>query len=227
LRLLEIAQEKGSRIILALDAGLAQPSSLLHTVSDSVAGVKIGLPALLRWGVEEVKGLIREMGGSLYFLCDFKLADIPDIVADELRLISSLGFDGAIVHLFQGGVDRAAPEAPGLDVFGLVAMSHPESRLLDAHLHDLLEMAAEAKLAGLVVPATKPQVIREARRRFRDKVLVAPGVGAQGAEPGSALREGADLEIVGRAITMSADPASACKHIRERQLRALEGLGRG
>lgn len=225
-KLWELAETKGSRLIVALDSVPVEPGKLIEEVEEFAVGVKVGLPFLMLWGPRAVRELCEAFSGELYMLCDFKLADIPDVVAEELKLIKELGFDGAILHLFQGGVKAAAAAAGGLDLFGVAAMTHPGSRLIDAHFDELVREALEAGLGGLVVPATKPELVRSARRTAPGATLLAPGVGAQGALPGSALEAGADFEIVGRLITASPDPRSAAEAVRSAHRARLGAAGK-
>jgi len=224
-KLWELAKSKGSRLIVALDSVPVEPRELVEKVEEYAVGVKVGLPFLLRWGPRAVEGLCKAFRSTLYMLCDFKLADIPDIVSEELKLISELGFDGAIVHLFQGGIKAVAAAAGRLELFGLVAMTHPESRLLDAHFSELAREALEAGIEGLVVPATKPELVRAARRIAPGATLLSPGVGVQGALPGSALEAGADFEIVGRLIVANPDPRSAAKAVRDAHRARIGAVG--
>lgn len=86
----------------------------------------------------------------------------------------------------------------------------------------LAELAQSAGLDGVVCAATE---VKELRRRFgREFLLVTPGIRPAGeaagdqrrvATPAQALTSGADLLVIGRPITQSADPAAA--------LRAIEG----
>lgn len=218
----KLAEERGSRVILALDAPRGDPSELIARVEDYIVGVKVGLPLLLTWGLDELRNLSDKFSESLYMLCDFKLADIPDVVAEELKLIKGLGFDGAIVHLFQGGVEEVTGIPGRPEVFGIAAMTHKGSRLIDQHFCELVEAAVRAGLEGCVVPATKPEVIEAARRIAPSMLLLSPGVGAQGAPFGSAVASGADFEIVGRAIVASADPRSTARAARDEIRRRLE-----
>ena len=221
-RILRLAEEKGTRVLVALDFLSSEPLRLVEEVEEYVVGAKVGIPFVLRWGLEAFAELRDRFGDSLYMLCDFKLADIPEVVAEEVRLIGELGFDGAILHLYPGGAERAARVDRRPELFGLLSMTHAESRLLDLHFEELVEMARAAGLEGCVVPATKPHLIREARGRLPHAVLLSPGVGAQGAPIGSAVAVGADFEIVGRAITSSPDPRSAARAAREAINRQLK-----
>ncbi|MEM0042970.1 MAG: orotidine 5'-phosphate decarboxylase / HUMPS family protein [Thermofilaceae archaeon] len=214
-KLSELVAAKKSRVILALDAVDERPARVVEEVEEFVVGVKVGLPLVLKWGLEEVEYLLDRFRGSLYMLCDFKLADVPPIVVDELKLIKRMGFDGAIIHLFQGGIEEVASAQERPELFGLVAMTHGGSVLIDQHFRELVETALRAGLEGCVVPATKPHIIKAVRELAPDKLLLSPGVGAQGAPFGSAIRAGADFEIVGRAITASADRRSSAKAARD------------
>lgn len=213
----ELAESKDSRLIVALDKVSEEPKKLVVKFEEYAVGVKVGLPLLLQWGPKAVRELCEAFHDKLYMLCDLKLADIPHIVAEELSLIKEMGFDGAIVHLFQGGIKTISSTSSRPELFGLVAMTHPESRLLEAHFNELVGEALDAGLEGLVVPATKPVLVKAARKAAPNAILVAPGVGAQGSSPGSALEAGADFEIVGRMIVASPDPSSAARTVREAQ----------
>lgn len=224
-KLTRLAAEKGSRVILALDVLNDKPARVVEEVEEYIVGVKVGLPLVLKWGLEEVRELIERFSSELYMLCDFKLADIPQVVIEELRLIKGLGFDGAIIHLFQGGVEEIARAQERPEIFGLVAMTHEGSKLIDQHCRELVEIAVTSGLEGCVVPATKPSIIRTVRRLAPDMLLLSPGVGAQGASFGSAVVAGADFEIVGRAITASSDRCLAAKAVRDSIREALAKAG--
>jgi len=224
-KLEHIGERKESRVILALDYfkggdPLAYWAHLLGRTTHLLAGVKIGLPAFMRAGPAGVARLIEGYREDLYFLADFKLADIGDIVSEELSLLEAFGFDGAIVHLFPRCLSKIP--AVSLDVFGLASMTCPNS-LVDAHFQELLDYASELGLRGLVVAATKPSAIRAARERLREAVILSPGVGVQGAPPASALRAGADFEIVGRSVVLAEDPLGELERIVEAQRVVLRG----
>ena len=59
-----------------------------------------------------------------------------------------------------------------------------------------------------MVGATRPQVVREAKRILGGSVpIYSPGVGAQGGELAAALEAGTDYFIIGRSITESTAPS--------------------
>jgi orotidine-5'-phosphate decarboxylase len=187
------------------------------------AGVKIGLPLLLERGPEEVRAINRVADRlGIMKVADFKLADIGDVMAKSLEGIKRLGFDVAIAHAFvgvRGGLEVLVNRARdlGIRVALVVSMSHEGSReFYDRNLRDFLEVARNLGVWGLIAPATRPQVIRECRRFLGSTFkILSPGVGAQGAEFGSAICAGADYEIVGRYVLRSPDPVRAASEVVE------------
>jgi len=127
-----------------------------------------------------------------------------------------------IAHAFPGyegaldGLSRAL-DSWGLKLAVVVAMSNPgAAETMDPVLPKLVSIARRARAWGLVAPATRPRAVAEARRLYPEAFIMSPGVGAQGAPPGSALAAGADAEIVGRAITLAGDPLEALEELAER-----------
>ncbi|MEZ0346297.1 MAG: orotidine 5'-phosphate decarboxylase [Infirmifilum sp.] len=218
-KLVNFGERKQSWVILALDFPkykdfLSETYRLLEKLSNMLAGVKIGLPAFLRVGPEEIGELAQAFKGELYFLADLKLADIEDVTLEEIMLIESMGFDGAIIHLFPQCISK--PPRTDIDLYGLVSMSCRAS-LIDHHFQDLLDYAGSLRLTGVVVGATKPDMIKRARERLGEALILSPGIGFQGAAPGSALKAGADFEIVGRSVVFSQDPLGELSRIVESQ----------
>lgn len=183
-----------------------------------MVGVKVGFPLALEMGWSGIEGLVRKHP-DYYWIADFKLADIPDIVEHILNRFKGMGLDAAIVHLFTGH-KRYQLE---LDLIGVAGMSHPQAKLIRANFVKLLEQADLLKVKGIVVGATRPEMIREARRRLPDTLIFSPGIGFQGANPGSALEAGASFEIVGRSILGSTDPVKAVEGVVEAQRGVLHG----
>ena len=67
---------------------------------------------------------------------------------------------------------------------------------------------------GIVVGATYPQKITEVKKIVRGKVpIYSPGVGAQGGAAEAALKAGANYLIIGREITLAADPAKEASQL--------------
>jgi orotidine-5'-phosphate decarboxylase len=79
-----------------------------------------------------------------------------------------------------------------------------------------IEMAREWKAYGLIVGATKPEIIRRARDvAGRELAIFSPGVGAQGGDSRAAMAAGSDYLIVGRAIYEASDPKAIARQYAE------------
>jgi len=99
----------------------------------------------------------------------------------------------------------------GLKLITVVSMTRPGSgEFIDKHFEELVELTIKSSAWGCVIGANKPDYIARARKLFRERgvdvKIRSSGIGVQGAKPGSALKLGADYEIVGRAVTWSEKP---------------------
>ncbi len=224
-----LGSERRSRLVLALDkapGGLEGACRILSSLTDCVAGVKIGLPLTLSLGVEGVREIVDRFRGDYCFIADYKLADVPHVQAQVAEWLAKTGFHAAIFHLFpmslHGIIERCRELS--LDVIGVAMMSHPGAALFEKCFNTLLTYAREAGVDGVVVGATRPSYIRAAREILGEEVVIlSPGVVKQGAPAGDALRNGADYEIVGRYITGSRDPRKAALTIVEAERGVIYG----
>jgi len=190
-------------VIVALDPregeGWDWALEIAKQLKDKVIAFKVGWPLLLEGNkVEELK----KYG---HVIADLKLADIG---ATMKNIVKRINADSFIAHPFvgwRGAIDELREELKGKKLYLVISMSHSGSvEFLDKHWREFLLLAYRSA-DGIVAPATRPEVIRRARA-YWPKEIISPGVGVQGAEPCSALRNGADTEIVGRAVTRSKDP---------------------
>ncbi|ADV64874.1 orotidine 5'-phosphate decarboxylase [Desulfurococcus mucosus DSM 2162] len=215
-------------LVVALDPpvrekGRRKTSLLVEELDKYVSGYKIGLPFLIKHGRRGIRELRKSTEKPI--IVDLKLADIGDVMAEVLRHLARLGVDAVIAHAFTGYTGALedlskASMATGVGLIIVVSMSHRGSEeYIDRHVDEFLELAARIRAKGVVAPATRPRVIRHVREVLGDTVeIYSPGIGIQGAEPGSALCAGANYEIVGRLITRSGNPGETARAIREMQL---------
>ncbi|MEN2999380.1 MAG: orotidine-5'-phosphate decarboxylase [Acidilobaceae archaeon] len=220
-----------SRLIVAFDPEeepLEYWIRLGGELCGEVWGVKVGLPFLLRYGLGSLAELREACGRSV--IADLKLADIGPVMLSSVSALRGL-VEAVIAHAFVGYAGAIEGLRKGLEEMGVklvlvASMSHKGSEeVIDPSLERVLEVIRRAEPWGIVAPATRPSVIAEIRRRGFPQKILSPGVGAQGAPPGSALRAGADYEIVGRYITRSRDPAATARAINLEHERLLGSLG--
>ena len=106
-------------------------------------------------------------------------------------------------------------------VFVVVEMSHPGGLEFTRPVSEkLAALAVEAKAAGIIAPATRPERVAHYRKLVGDLKILATGVGAQGGSAGDVIKAGADYVIVGRSIYESKDPSGEADRIVEEIRRA-------
>lgn len=208
------------RLILALDVtDVDRARTIASAVRAHVDAVKVNWPLILAGGLE----IVRELSRSGYVLCDLKVADIPNTNRLIVEQVRNAGASGVVCHAFAGEDSlRACVDAirPG-EAFVVTEMSHPGGQEFTAtHAEDFARLAVRAGAAGIIAPATRPERVRALRGLVGPKLILSPGVGAQGGKPADAIAAGADAVIVGRSIYESEDPASAAESIASEIRRA-------
>jgi len=178
-------------------------------------------------------------GQGLLAIMDAKVNDIGatnQVIADYYY---AAGFDGLIANPFVGWDDGLKPlfevsQRLNRGVILLCYMSHKGAgegygqTIIDQDTGEkTLQYVSFAKKAlkwgadGVVVGATYPEKIKEIKQILGEKVpIYSPGVGAQGGGAETAIKSGARYIIVGREITMAADPAQAARKLSD----SLKGI---
>ncbi len=201
------------RIVAAIDATDAgRARSVAKALAGHVDALKVNWPLVLAAGPD----IVEEFSASGYVLCDFKIADIPNTSRLIVEQAVARGASGVICHAFAGedSVRACVEAAKGAEVFVVTELSHPGGQEFTAkHAEDFARLAVRAGAAGIIAPATRPERIRLLRGIVGDRLILAPGVGAQGGKPADAIRAGADAVIVGRALYEASDPARAAAEI--------------
>lgn len=215
----EIVRENG--VILALDVGSKDEAlRILDQVNPFIDAIKVGYPLTLSTSMGFIKELKKY---NKPIIADFKVADIPN----TSRLICELAKDnGADFIIVQGfvGEDVVLECSRIIKTFVVTEMSHPGA--LDFLQKDAEKIALIAKkyAYGIVAPATRPERVSKLRKIVGSLVIISPGVKAQGAGPGDAIKAGATFEIVGRGIYQSENPREIAEEISINVKRAIESI---
>jgi orotidine-5'-phosphate decarboxylase len=221
---------KPAPIAVALDApNLETAAGWAGQVTPHVSTVKIGLELYMRYGPEAVAS-IRGASGVQVFL-DLKLHDIPATVAGAVRAVARLRPQLITVHAAGGpAMIRAAAEAaPAATIAGVTALTSLSDQDLDrigitsSATDWVLRLATLAVEAGAGALVCSPQEVAAVRAEVGPDIkLITPGVRPAGtdahdqarvATPEAALVAGADLLVIGRAITAAPDPGAAAAAI--------------
>jgi orotidine-5'-phosphate decarboxylase len=217
-------------IAVALDApSLETAARWAGLVTPHVSTVKVGLELYLRYGPDVVAS-VRGASGVQVFL-DLKLHDIPATVAGAARAVARLRPQWLTVHAAGGpAMIRAAVEAaPGTPIAAVTVLTSLSSEDMSrigvtgstaGWVLRLASLAVEAGASGLVC---SPREVAAVRAEVGPEItLITPGVRPAGADahdqarvstPEEALDAGADLLVIGRAITGAPDPGAAAAAI--------------
>ena len=168
-------------------------------------------------GFQDMKEIVDRIheGGSLALL-DAKLSDIGTTMDAGLYWIDQLGFDAVTFSPFPGyenGVDAVYRWAEARDkgIFALCRMSNPgthdyQSRLMDGEKF-YIRLARDAfnhGSNGYVVGCTASEELGDVRAVIgEDCLILAPGLGAQGGDPVTALRLGSNSRGEGLIVSSS------------------------
>ncbi len=226
------------RLIVALDH--AEPAEARRAVAElsvEVGRFKVGSGLFTRSG----PGFVRELvaAGHGVFL-DLKFHDTPATVRGAVAAASDLGADLLTLHAAGGpAMVAAAREAAdgarrpprllavtvltSLDAGDWARVSGPGGAAIPDAVRALAAMAIESGADGLVC---SPREVAALRADLGPApLLVVPGIRpgwmaaadhagqARTATPAEAVAAGADLLVVGRAITSAADPAAAARRV--------------
>ena len=219
-------------LALALDVGdRASAMDLVERFGDDFGVMKVGLELF----VAEGPALIRDLmaAGSRVFL-DLKLHDIPNTVERAARRAGELGIWLLTLHT-QGGHDMLAAgvrglsdgaaarsaDTPGGTAGGLeplalgVTVLTSDAEAPPEVLVGRAALAEQAGCGGVVCAAPDLPTVSAA---VPEMLRVVPGIRPAGAErsdqrrvatPASALAAGADVLVIGRAVTGAPDPEAA------------------
>lgn len=210
------------RLMVALDVpGRAAALAMRDRIGDAVGWLKVGLRLFVAEGPE----LVRELGHTHRVFLDLKFHDIPNTVAQAVESAGLLGVDmlnvhaagGAVMMRAAAGAARAFPDMKLIAVTVLTSSDMPPEEARRAVVDRALA-AREAGLAGVVCSVHEAAAVKQACGA--DFLTVTPGIrwGAQEAgdqkriaDPGMAVRAGADVLVVGRPILHAGDPAAAAR----------------
>jgi orotidine-5'-phosphate decarboxylase len=172
---------------------------------------------------------------GLQVIADMKLNDIPSTNDLALEYLVDEGFDAVIANPIIGKLELVElvkkAHRLGVGIIALVYMSHPGAsqtygiQVVDENgmianqsvpLYEvLLRNAKEAHVDGIVVGATRPDIIKDISSR-KPAPIFSPGVGLQGGNIIDASKNGVDYFIVGRSILQSEDPLKTLCSLNER-----------
>ncbi len=215
------------RLAIALDVDdLVAATRLAKQVQPYFGVAKVGLELFSAYGPDAVAALA-DMGFDVFL--DVKLHDIPNTVEKASRVLGALGARYLTLHAF-GGVDMLRAGVEGLQIgaerAGLDAPTALAVTILTSDagapphiLPKRVQIALEAGCGGIVCAASD---VAEARQYAPRMTTMVPGIRPTGtathdqarpATPSDAISAGADILVIGRAVSEADDPAAAAQSI--------------
>lgn len=215
------------RLALALDVDdLVVAMRLAKELQPYFGVAKVGLELYTASGPQAVSTL-QDLGYDVFL--DLKLFDIPTTVEKASRVAGAYGVRYLTIHSmggpvvlragvdgFRDGASRAGlPEPVPLAVTVLTSDADAPAHVLPHRIG----LAIEAGAGGLICAGTDLELVKELAPRL---VAVVPGTRpswapandqARVTTPAEALDAGADLLVVGRAVTGADDHAAAAEKL--------------
>lgn len=215
------------RLAIALDVDdIVEARRLAREVAPWFGVAKVGLELYTAVGPA---GVAQIMGLGFKVFLDIKLHDIPTTVEKAARVVGSLGVSYLTIHAMGGaamvrsgveglieGASRAELDEPiALAVTILTSDNGAPPHILGKRV----QAALEGGCGGIVCAASD---IRQAKQLAPRLMTVVPGIRpagsathdqARAATPQFALDAGADLLVIGRAVTAAPDRAAAAAEI--------------
>ncbi len=220
-----------SELAIAFDvASLEEALALDRRLGAGPELAKVGLQLFAAAGPDAVRALVDR--GRRVFL-DLKLHDIPNTVRGAAAAAAATGAELLTVHatggeaMLRAAVEGAATAGRGTRVVAVTLLTSLDAGAmppgfarpfdLGETIAALLETAERAGALGIVCSAADLVPLR-ARRAGRPFYAVTPGIRPAGGEAHDqkrvatiteAVRNGASLLVLGRAVTGSSDPRGA------------------
>ena len=229
------------KLVLALDVeDIIEAKKLVDELSPYIGTFKVGLQLFCGYGLEIVN-YIKEKNSD--FFLDVKLHDIPNTVEKASYNVIKNGANFFNVHA-TGGIEmmKAAKRGATLAaekygkkkplVLAVTVLTSISQETLSNELSNtktvedfVIQLAKNAKLAGLDGVVASAKELSAIKRELGDDFIVlTPGIRPAWsatndqqriATPSSAIKDGADFIVLGRAVTAADDKIEAIKKIYE------------
>lgn len=212
-----------------------QAVTLIKEIKEHIDGIKIGMEAFYAMGVN---GYLRLHDLGLPIFLDLKLHDIPNTVSSAIK--SLLPLNPSIINIHTSGgseMMKAAVEAIsdiGINKTKLIGVtiltsmnehSFSEQGISLKVEQQVINLSTLAKECGLDGVVCSPLEVKNVKIKCgQDFLTIVPGIRPNNSvaddqkrvlTPKEAIRNGADILIVGRPITQADDPNQAARSIKE------------
>ena len=236
-----INEEIRKKLVLALDVeDIEIAKNLVDELSPYIGTFKVGLQLFCGYGLEIVN-YIKEKNAD--FFLDVKLHDIPNTVEKASYNVIKNGANFFNVHA-TGGIEMMRAAKKGAIeasekynrkkplVLAVTVLTSINQETLTNELSNtkttqdfVIQLAKNAKLAGLDGVVASAKELKAIKKELgQDFIVLTPGIRPlwsakddqqRIATPKSAIEDGADFIVLGRAVTASDNKIEAIKRIYE------------
>ena len=217
-----------TKLCIALDTDINRAMEFLYLFRGYSLIFKVSYKLFIAYH-RRITDKVKEMGYELFL--DLKLHDIPNTVREGIISAKELGADYLTVHLLSGRkAIRQAIEVKGdlkiLGVTVLTSMTQEDLREvgietdMNGEVLRLARIGIDEGVDGLVCSGEE---VRLLKKTFGDSfIAVVPGVRFEDEEsqdqarvitPKEAIKEGADIIVMGRSILNAKDPIKKVEEI--------------
>lgn len=222
------------KIYCAVDTSdFHEASTLINQVKDR-AGIKLGLEFLTSLGLGQIDHFIHK---DCSIFLDAKLHDIPNTVYKAAKNLGGMGIKYLTIHCL-GGSEMVAAAVEGIrdgaksagitegKIVGVTVLTSLDQTYLNKFGLDSKELtirlAEEAIKGGARALVCSGLEVSILRRRYSDIELIVPGIRLEEQSPDDqkrtitprhAIELGADILVIGRAITGATNPSETLDEI--------------
>ncbi|MEJ5173029.1 MAG: orotidine-5'-phosphate decarboxylase [Hydrogenothermaceae bacterium] len=221
------------KIALALDVESSKEAlDILNEIKDKDIVVKVGYSLFIRYGITLIED-IKKLGYPIFL--DLKLHDIPNTVYNGVKAAVNLGVDYLTIHAL-GGVDMLAKAVEAKDSSDLkllavtILTSHGDDypKFLGSNLSieelalKFAKTAIDVGIDGIVCSSHEVKNLKSSINK--EFIAVVPGIRLTSdksddqtriATPKDAVKEGADILVIGRPILKANNKNEVVKQIKE------------
>ncbi len=229
------------KLVLALDVeDINEAKALVDELSPYIGTFKVGLQLFCGYGLEIVN-YIKEKNSN--FFLDVKLHDIPNTVEKASFNVIKNGANFFNVHA-TGGIEMMRAAKKGAEeasekfnrkkplILAVTVLTSISQEILSNELSNkkevkdfVLQLARNAKEAGLDGVVASALELKEIKKELgKDFIVLTPGIRPSWtlkddqkriATPKSAISDGADYIVLGRAVTKAENKLEAIEKIYE------------
>ena len=219
---------KNKNIFVACDiSSQKEILDLLELIHEDISGIKIGLQYITQRSPQEIRELSKFKKPIFY---DGKFFDIKNTLVESIKSLKNLNVNYATVHLLNGldALKAANQTALKIDIklLGVSILTSFDDKDLESlgfnkkvedQVKQLIKIAMEAKLYGVICSPLEIEMIKEIAPNFK---CFTPGIRMgktnddqkRTMTANEAIKAGSDCLIIGRPITKG-DPQENIKNI--------------